>query len=226
MQNVLNEVLRIFPGRYIHIGGDEADKAKWKTDPRIQARIKALGVADEHELQSWFIRQMDTFLTARKRRLVGWDEILEGGLAENAVVMSWRGTKGGIAAARAGHDVVMTPTSNTYFDYYQSKDQAGEPLAIGGFLPLETVYAYEPIPDELEPQYAKHILGAQAQLWTEYMPDGKEVEYMAFPRLTALAEVVWTPKDRKNYADYLARLAPHLQRLRALDVNFRPIDRP
>lgn len=226
MQNVLDEVMQIFPSRYIHIGGDEADKAKWKTDPRIQARIKALGLADEHELQSWFIRQMDGYLTAHDRRLVGWDEILEGGLAENAVVMSWRGTKGGIAAARAGHDVVMTPTSNTYFDYYQSKDQANEPLAIGGFLPLETVYAYEPVPEDLEPQYVKHILGAQAQLWTEYMPDPRQVEYMAFPRLTALAEVVWTPKDRKNYADYLVRLAPDLERLRALDVNFRPIDPP
>lgn len=224
MQNVLTEVLQIFPSRYIHIGGDEADKAKWKASPAIQARIKELGVPDEHGLQSWFIRQMDTFLVSHKRRLVGWDEILEGGLAENAVVMSWRGTQGGIDAARAGHDVVMTPTSHTYLDYYQSRDQAREPLAIGGFLPLETVYAFEPIPAELEPQYAKHVLGAQAQVWTEYMPDTKRVEYMAFPRLTALAEVVWTPPGRKDYADYLARLTPHLLRLQALDVNFRPLD--
>ena len=156
-------MLAIFPSRYIHIGGDEADKAKWKVNPRIQARIKELGLADEHELQSWFIRQMDTFLTKRNRRLIGWDEILEGGLAENAVVMSWRGTKGGIEAARAEHDVVMTPTTHVYLDHYQSKDQNAEPLAIGGFLPLETVYSFEPIPSELEPQYVKHILGAQAQ---------------------------------------------------------------
>ena len=224
MQDVLGEVLAIFPSRYIHIGGDEANKAKWQTSPRIQDRIKALGVADEHELQSWFIRQMDSFLVSKGRRLVGWDEILEGGLAENAVVMSWRGTKGGIDAARAGHDVIMAPTSHTYFDYYQSKDQAREPIAIGGFLPLETVYAFEPIPDDLEPQYARHILGAQAQLWTEYMADGKKVEYMAFPRLTALAEVVWTPKARKDYQGYLDRLAAHLPRLQALDVNYRPLD--
>ena len=224
MQNVLTEVLRIFPGRYVHIGGDEADKAKWKTSPRIQARIRELGLTDEQELQSWFIRQMDVFLTAHQRRLVGWDEILEGGLAENAVVMSWRGTKGGIAAARAGHDVIMAPTSNTYLDYYQSRDRTHEPLAGGGFLPLEAVYAFEPVPEELEPQYVSHVLGAQAQVWTEYMPDPKQVEYMAFPRLTALAEVVWTPKEHKDYEDYLGRLTVHLERLRALDVKFRPLD--
>ena len=226
LQNVLSEVLTIFPGRYIHIGGDEANKTKWKASPQIQARIKELGVADEHQLQSWFIRQMDKFLAEHNRRLVGWDEILEGGLAENAVVMSWRGTEGGIAAARADHDVVMTPTSHTYFDYYQSKDREREPLAMGGFLPLETVYAFEPVPEELEPQYVKHILGAQGQLWTEYMPNPKQVEYMAFPRLTALAEVVWTPKEQKDYANFVDRLVPHLSRLRMLDVNFRPIDAP
>jgi hexosaminidase len=224
MQNVLTEVMAIFPTRYIHIGGDEADKAKWKASPRIQARIKELGLKDEHELQSWFIRQMDTFLTSKGRRLVGWDEILEGGLAENAVVMSWRGVEGGIQAARAKHDVVMAPTTHTYLDYYQSKDRAREPLAIGGFLPLETVYSYEPIPAQLEAEFATHVLGAQAQLWTEYMPTPKRVEYMAFPRLTALAEVVWTPKEKKDYADYLTRLEPHLRRLAVLDVSFRPLD--
>jgi hexosaminidase len=224
MQNVLAEVLEIFPGRYIHIGGDEAEKTKWKASQRIQARIKELGLKDEHELQSWFIRQMDDFLVSRKRRLVGWDEILEGGLAENAVVMSWRGTKGGIDAARAGHDVIMAPTTHTYMDYYQAKDQTNEPLAIGGFLPLEMVYAFEPVPAELEPQFAKHVLGAQGQVWTEYMPHPKQVEYMAFPRMSALAEVVWTPKERKDYAGFLMRLAPHLERLRMLDVNHRPLD--
>ncbi len=225
MQNVLTEVMSLFPSRYIHIGGDEADKAKWKTNARIQQRIKELGLPDEHALQSWFIRQMDAFLTSKGRRLVGWDEILEGGLAENAVVMSWRGVKGGIEAARANHDVVMAPTTHTYLDYYQSKDRASEPLAIGGFLPLETVYGYEPIPEELEPQFAKHVLGAQAQLWTEYLPTPKRVEYMAFPRLTALAEVVWTPKEQKDYAGFLERLRPHLQRLAVLDVSVRPLDR-
>jgi hexosaminidase len=226
LQNVLAEVMQIFPGRYIHVGGDEADKAKWKTSARIQARIKELDAGDEHRLQSWFIRQMDAFLASKGRRLVGWDEILEGGLAENAVVMSWRGVEGGIAAARAGHDVVMAPTSHTYFDYYQSKDQAHEPLAIGGFLPLETVYAYEPIPEQLEAQFASHVLGAQGQLWTEYMPTPKQVEYMAFPRLAALAEVVWSPKEGRDYSDFVRRLEAHLPRLQALDVNYRPIADP
>lgn len=224
MQNVLTEVLDIFPSRYIHIGGDEADKAKWKVEPRIQARMRELGLADEHELQSWFIRQMDTFLTARGRRLVGWDEILEGGLAENAIVMSWRGTAGGIAAARAGHDVIMAPESHTYLNYYQAPDQAREPLAHPGMLPLEKVYEFEPVPTELEPQFVKHVLGAQAQVWTEYLPGPKNVEYQAFPRLTALAEVVWTPREQKDFANYLTRLAVHEGRLQALDVNFRPVD--
>ncbi|HEX5473510.1 MAG TPA: beta-N-acetylhexosaminidase, partial [Vicinamibacterales bacterium] len=226
MQNVLTEVMDIFPSRYIHIGGDEADKTKWKASPQIQARIRQLGLEDEDALQSWFVRQMDAFLTSHGRRLVGWDEILEGGLAEHAVVMSWRGTSGGIAAARAGHDVVMAPTDSTYFDYYQSRDQAHEPLAAGGFLPLDKVYAFDPVPPDLEPPFAAHILGAQAQLWTEYIPTPKQAEYMAFPRLTALAEAVWTPKLRKNYDDYLARLPQDLERLRALDVNFRPPREP
>jgi hexosaminidase len=221
MQNVLTEVMAIFPSRYVHIGGDEADKTKWKTSDEIQARIKELGLKDEHELQSWFIRQMDAFLTSHKRRLVGWDEILEGGLAENAVVMSWRGTAGGIAAARAGHDVVMAPTGNTYLDYAQSHDP-GEPVGQPTVLPLDKVYAFDPVPDELEPAFAKHVLGGQAQVWTEYMADAKAVEYMAFPRLTALAEAVWTPKDRKDYTNFVSRLSAHLDRLRALDVSFHP----
>ena len=222
MKNVLSEVMRIFPSRYIHVGGDEAEKSKWKASAPIQARIKQLGLKDEHELQSWFIRQMDAFLVSQGRRLVGWDDILEGGLAENAIVMSWRGTKGGSTAARAGHAVVMTPTSHTYFDYYQSRDRSTEPLAMGGFLPLETVYCFEPVPPELEGPLAKRVLGAQGQLWTEYMPTPKQVEYMAFPRLTALAEVVWSPKGTRDYPRFLARLRPHLDRLRILDVNFRP----
>ncbi len=225
MQNVLGEVLEIFPSRYVHIGGDEAEKSKWKASPRIQARIRELGLADEHELQSWFIRQMDAFLVSKGRRLVGWDEILEGGLAENAVVMSWRGTKGGIEAARSGHDVIMAPESHTYLNYYEAKEWAGEPLAHPGHLPLEKVYSFEPIPSELEPEFAKHVLGAQAQLWTEYVSTPKDAEYKVFPRLTALAEVVWTPAEKKNYEDYLQRLAVHLRRLEALDVNFRPLAR-
>jgi len=223
MQDVLSEVLTLFPGPYVHIGGDEAAKTKWKASPKIQARIKELGVGDENGLQSWFIRQMDAFLTAHGRRLVGWDEILEGGLAENATVMSWRGTQGGIAAARAGHDVVMTPTSNTYFDYYQSRDTNAEPIAIGGFLPLETVYAYEPVPAELEKDKVRHILGAQGQLWTEYMKDPRQVRSMACPRMSARSRVVWTGAARKDFGDFRARLETHVKRLKALDVSVRPL---
>ncbi len=221
MQDVLTEVMGLFPSEFIHVGGDEAAKGRWKASAAVQARIKELGLANEAELQSWFIKQMDTFLTAHKRRLVGWDEILEGGLAPGAVVTSWRGIKGGIAAARADHDVVMAPTSNTYFDYYQSKATVLEPLAIGGYLPLETAYAFEPVPPDLEPQYRKHILGAQGQVWTEYMKTPKQVEYMAYPRMSALAEVVWTPADQKDFGDFSARLDTHLRRLAFLDVNYR-----
>ncbi len=221
MQDVLTEVLALFPGPYIHIGGDEAGKAQWKANPQIQARITALGLKDEHEMQSWFIRQMDMFLTARGRRMIGWDEILEGGLAENATVMSWRGMDGGIAAAKANHDVVMAPGSHTYFDHYQSRDKTTEPLAIGGFTPIDSVYAFEPVPPQLTATEAKHILGAQAQLWTEYMPNAKHVEYMAYPRMVALSEVLWSAKARRDYADFTGRLPTHLARLDALDVNYR-----
>lgn len=221
MKDVLAEVLTLFPGQFIHVGGDEAVKTQWHASPRIQARIRELGLKNEEELQSWFIRQMDTYLTARGRRLVGWDEILEGGLAPGATVMSWRGVQGGIAAARAGHDVVMAPTTHTYFDYYQTQNRDAEPLQIGGFLPLDTVYAFDPIPAGLEPQYARHILGTQGQLWTEYMPNPRQVEFMAFPRMTALSEVAWTPRARKDFADFRRRLDVHLRRLDALQVNYR-----
>ncbi len=224
MHDVLDEVMALFPSPFIHIGGDEADKAQWKASERVQARMRELGVKDEHELQSWFIRRMDTYLASKGRRLIGWDEILEGGLAPNAAVMSWRGTAGGIAAAKAGHDVVMAPTSHTYLDYYQSANKANEPLAFGGFLPLDTVYTYEPLPPELTDEQARHVLGAQAQHWTEYMRTPRHVEYMAFPRLSALAEVVWTPRSRKDLGHFHARLTVHMQRLAALGVNARPLD--
>ena len=225
MQNVLTEVLSIFPSPYIHVGGDEAAKTKWKASRRIQARIRELGLKNEGELQSWFIRQMDAFLTQRGRSLVGWDEILEGGLAPNATVMSWRGTRGGIAAARAGHDVVMAPTTHTYFDYYQSRSRSREPLAFPAFLPLDTVYAFEPIPAALESRHVQHILGAQGQIWTEYIKTPKQVEYMAYPRMTALAEVLWSPRERKSWRNFRERLSVHLKRLDALEVNYRPLDR-
>ncbi|MBL0171131.1 MAG: beta-N-acetylhexosaminidase [Gemmatimonadaceae bacterium] len=221
MQDVLREVMALFPGPYIHIGGDEAIKNQWKASTDIQARIKQLGLKDEHELQSWFIRQMDSFLTKNGRRMVGWDEILEGGLAENATVMSWRGMDGGIAAAKANHDVIMAPGSHTYFDHYQSRDRAKEPLAIGGYLPIDTVYAFEPVPSSLTDTEAKHVLGAQAQLWTEYIQDAKQLEYMAFPRMSALAEAIWTAKPRRDFADFMVRLQTHMQRMDAMDVNYR-----
>ena len=227
MQDVLTEVLALFPSHWIHTGGDEAVKDQWKTSPLAQTRIRELGLRDENHLQSWMTAQMSQWLAARGRALIGWDEILEGGtegLAPNAVVMSWRGIDGGIAAAQAGHDVVMTPTSNTYFDYYQSQNSAAEPMAIGGFLPLDTVYAYEPIPAALDSLQAKHVLGTQGQIWTEYQRTPKNVEYMVFPRLVALAEVAWTPRDQKNAADFRARLDTHLGRLRILDVNYRKLD--
>ncbi|HVH10144.1 MAG TPA: beta-N-acetylhexosaminidase [Gemmatimonadales bacterium] len=221
-QNVLTEVMALFPGTWIHIGGDEAPKTQWKASAVAQARMRALGLKDEDELQSWFTRRMDEFLTAHGRTLVGWDEILQGGLSPHALVMSWRGVDGGIVAAKAGHDVVMAPGSHTYFDHYQSADTANEPLAIGGYLPLDTVYAFEPVPAALTPAEARHVLGAQGQVWTEYIPDPKRVEYMAFPRACALAEVLWTPREGRDYQDFRRRLTGHLSRLAALDVNARP----
>src|SRR6266571_1382288 len=209
MQDVLTEVLALFPGHWIHTGGDEAPKQQWQASPVAQERIRQLGLHSENELQSWLTAQMSQWLAARGRALIGWDEILEGGmegLAPNAVVMSWRGIEGSIAAAQAGHDVVMTPTSNTYFDYYQSADTLAEPLAIGGFLPLDSVYVYEPIPPALDSVQARHVLGTQGQIWTEYDTTPKDVEYQVFPRLVALAEVAWTPREQKNIGDFHARL--------------------
>ena len=225
MQDVLSEVLELFPSEYIHIGGDECPKERWKVCPKCQARIKAEGLKDEHELQSWFIKRMDTYLVKKGRRLVGWDEILEGGLAPGATVMSWRGEAGGIQAAKAGHDVVMAPNSHTYFDHYQA-EPAKEPLAIGGFLPLKKVYSYDPTPDVLTDKQQKRILGVQAQIWTEYIPTDTHAEYMAYPRACALSEVAWTPKEKKAYDNFYNRLQTHLKRLDYLHVNFRPLDPP
>ena len=223
MQDVLTEVMGLFPGRYIHIGGDEANKDHWKRSEEMQALILRFGLKDEAELHSWFIKQMDTFLTKHGRRLVGWDDILQGGLAPGAVVMSWRGQAGGIASANAGHDVVMAPTSHTYFDYYQGPTEK-EPLAIGGYVPLEKVYQYEPIPKAIDTDKAGHVLGLQAQLWSEYIPNPRHLEYMAYPRAAALAEVGWSPKAAKDYDNFLTRLRHHIQRLKAMDIRYRPLD--
>jgi hexosaminidase len=223
LQNVLDEVMDLFPSPFIHIGGDEVPKQQWRESPRVQQRMRELGISSEEELQSYFVRRMDAFLFARGRHLIGWDEILEGGLAPGAAVMSWRGEAGGIASVQAGHEVVMAPNTCTYLDYYQGQPER-EPLAIGGFIPLEKVYAYEPIPTEIPPDKAHLILGAQAQLWTEYMPTPEHVEYMAFPRLCALSEVVWSRPEQKNFEQFMERLRTHVNRLERLGVNYRKLE--
>ncbi|MEW6512141.1 MAG: family 20 glycosylhydrolase [Bacteroidota bacterium] len=219
LQDVLTEVMDLFPSTFIHIGGDECPKARWKVCPKCQARIKAEGLKDEHELQSYFVKRIEKFLSSHGRRLVGWDEILEGGLAPNATVMSWRGVQGGIDAAKGGHDVVMTPTSHCYFDYTQAL--SGEAIPIGSPLTLETVYSYEPVPPELSATEAHHVLGAQGNVWREFMPDSRRVEYMAFPRACALSEVVWSPAASKDFTDFSTRMAVHCERLLRRGVNVR-----
>ena len=221
LQHVLTEVFDMFPGQFIHIGGDECPKGVWEQCPRCQARIKQEGLSGEAALQSYFIKRIEAFVNANGRRLIGWDEILEGGLAPNASVMSWRGVEGGVHAASAGHDVVMSPKTHCYFDYYQSRDQEHEPPAIGGFIPLEEVYSFDPIPPELPADKVGHILGAQGNVWTEYMPSNRQVEYMTFPRASALSEVLWTPRAACDYSEFTARLRVLLHRLKALDVSFR-----
>ena len=221
LKDVLDEVMDIFPSPFIHVGGDECPKDAWEKCPDCQNRIHELGLKNEHELQSWFITQMDHYLSSKGRRLIGWDEILEGGLAPQATVMSWRGIKGGIEAAKQNHDVVMSPTTHMYIDYYQSKDTENEPLAIGGYLPLDKVYSFEPVPEELNADEAKHILGVQTNMWTEYIATTKKAEYMLLPRLQAEAEVAWTSKEMKDFNDFEKRLYTDYQRLSKLGINFR-----
>lgn len=219
LENVLTEVMELFPSKYIHIGGDEAPKARWKTCPKCQKRIKEEGLEDEHELQSYFIGRIEKFLNAHGRQIIGWDEILEGGLAPNATVMSWRGIEGGVEAARQGHDVIMTPNGQLYLDHYQSKSP-GEPVAIGGYTTVKDVYEYEPVPDELNEQQAGHVLGAQGNVWTEYMKTPEHVEYMVYPRAIALSEIVWTKASLKDYAGFTARLKHHLPLLEVRNVHY------
>jgi hexosaminidase len=218
LEDVLTEVMDLFPGQYIHIGGDECPKERWKNCAKCQARMKANGLKDEHELQSYFIQRIEKFVNSKGRKIIGWDEILEGGLAPNAAVMSWRGTEGGVAAAKQKHNVVMSPGSHCYFDHYQG-DPANEPLAIGGFTTVQKVYSYEPIPAELKPEEAKYILGAQGNVWTEYILKPENVEYMAVPRMLALAEVLWTPKEKRDEADFIHRLENEFPKLEAMNVN-------
>ncbi len=222
-KDVLAEVIDVFPSRFIHIGGDEAPRDRWKVCPKCQARIKAEDLKGEPQLQTWFNSQVERFLVSRGRRLIGWDEILEGGLTPGAAVMSWRGMEGGIAAANAGHDVVMSPTSHCYLDYAQAKGPA-EPESIGGFIPLPTVYAFEPVPSRLSADKQGHVLGVQGNLWSEFLWTPKDVEYSAFPRAAALAEVAWSPEPGRDYADFLRRLERHLKRLDELGVNYRKLD--
>ncbi len=224
LENVLTEVMTLFPGKYIHIGGDECPKDAWQKSAFCQQLIRREGLKNEHELQAYFINRIDRFVTAKGRRIIGWDEILEGDgptiqLSPNATVMSWRGTKGGIDAARQHHDVIMTPGQFCYFDHYQG-DPALEPTGFGGLLPLPLVYSYNPTPTELSPADATHILGAQGNVWTEYIETPAQVEYMVWPRAAALAEVLWTPLALKNYDDFARRLPQHLNRLARLKVNY------
>lgn len=221
LKDVLDEVIELFPGEYIHIGGDEAPKVQWENCELCQEIITREGLKDEHELQSWFIQQIEEYLNSKGKKMIGWDEILEGGLAPNATVMSWRGVEGAVEAAKQGHDVILTPTSHVYFDYYQS-DDPDEPLAIGGYLPLEKVYGFNPYPDGLTEEEYPYVLGAQGNVWTEYMPTTDQVEYMAYPRMLAMSEVVWSGPSMdptKDYPDFLERLEPFYDRLSALDIN-------
>jgi hexosaminidase len=219
LEDILTEVMDLFPGELIHIGGDECPKDRWKMCPDCQARIKAEGLHDEKELQSYFIKRIDKFVSSKGRRIIGWDEILEGGLAPGAAVMSWHGTSGAVAAAQADHDVVLSPTSNCYFDYPQAKS-LDQVKAFGNLLPLEKVYSLNPMPSQLAGQQAAHVLGAQANLWTERIENAARLDYMTYPRACALAEVVWSPAENRSWDDFHSRLIRQLRQLDTLKVNY------
>ncbi|HWB24673.1 MAG TPA: beta-N-acetylhexosaminidase [Chitinophagaceae bacterium] len=218
IENVLDEVMALFPSKYIHIGGDECPKDAWKTCPVCQKKIKDEGLKDENALQSYFIQRIEKYLNSKGRAIIGWDEILEGGLAPNATVMSWRGEEGGIEAAKQHHNVIMTPGRYVYFDHAQSKSE--DSLTIGGDLPLQVVYNYEPVPAELNPADGHYILGAQANVWSEYMANNRKVEYMIFPRLSALSEVLWSSKDNKNWDSFLTRMQTQYKRYDLWKVDY------
>lgn len=221
LKNILDEVFQLFPSPYIHIGGDEVPKTRWKACASCQKTMAKNKLKNEEELQSYFIRKIDAYITSKGRKTIGWDEILEGGLAPGAAVMSWRGTEGGIAAAKQKHKVVMSPGTHCYFDHYQGNVHQ-EPLAIGGYTPIEKVYEYNPIPEALNAEEAQYILGAQANVWTEYIPNTRHVEYMAYPRAAALSEVLWTGKQRPGFEDFKERLRTHFHFLDSLKVNYAP----
>lgn len=219
LENVLTEVMELFPSEYIHIGGDESPKVRWKSCPHCQKRIKDEDLKDEHELQSYFIQRIEKFVNSKGRKIIGWDEILEGGLAPNAAVMSWRGTEGGIAAAKQKHFVVMSPGSHCYFDHYQGEPK-NEPIAFGGYTNVEKVYSFNPIPKELSTEESKYILGAQANVWTEYINTPEHVEYMVFPRIAALSEVVWGTSNSKEYKKFEKRLISHFEIYDKKGINY------
>jgi hexosaminidase len=218
LENVVDEVAELFPTKYFHIGGDESPKTHWIKCPNCQKRIKDLNLKDEHELQSYFVQRMEKHLNKKGKTLIGWDEILEGGLAPRAIVMSWRGEKGGIAAAKEKHEAIMTPGSPLYFDHTQTKKE--DSVTIGGFNPIENVYNYDPVPAELSLQERQYILGAQANLWTEYIEYPSKIEYMLFPRMSALSEVLWSPKEVKNWSGFLQRLRTQYERYKVWGANY------
>ncbi len=218
LQNVLDEVLQLFPSKYIHIGGDECPKERWKKCIACQKRMTDNNLKDEHALQSYFIQRMEKYLNSKGRSIIGWDEILEGGLAPNATVMSWRGEEGGIEAAKQNHDVIMTPGSHCYLDHSQSKNE--DSLTIGSYLPLEKIYNYEPVPAVLNAEQQTHILGAQGNVWTEYIANTSKLEYMVFPRMIALSEVLWSPKAKRDWKDFERRLPTIFERLDAAKINY------
>ena len=218
LQDVIDEILPLFPSKYIHIGGDECPKNNWKRCPQCQARIKKEGLKDEHELQSYFIQRMEKHINGKGRTIIGWDEILEGGLAPNAVVMSWRGEAGGIAAAKQDHYVVMTPGSHVYLDHAQSQKE--DSVTIGGYTPLDKTYSYNPIPKELTGEQSKFVMGSQGNVWTEYIKNIRKVEYMIFPRMSALSEVLWTDPAKKNWSDFEKRMQTQFNRYRLWGTNF------
>ena len=219
LENVLLEVMEIFPSTYIHIGGDEATKTNWKKCSDCKKRMKSEKLKDVEELQSYFVKRMEKFINAHGKKLIGWDEILEGGLAPEATVMSWRGVKGGLEAAAQGHDVVMTPGTHCYFDHYQGP-QNEEPLAWGGFSPLSKVYQFDPIVESMTEKEAKHVLGGQANLWSEFIPTEAQSEYMIYPRLAALSEAVWSPKELRDWNDFSSRIEKMFKRYEMLDINY------